>query len=123
MPIGLAGHDRFIVVTLVISYVTLVVGELVAQAARRCSGPRGGAGRSAAPLDRLATRHPAGDLVAVAVHRPRRAAARRRSRANGREAITEEELRGLVAAHESLTADERRLIDDVFDAGDRRSAR
>ena len=36
-----------------------------------------------------------------------------------REAITEEELRGLVAAHESLPADERKLIDDVFDAGDR----
>src|SRR6266516_3085071 len=37
----------------------------------------------------------------------------------GREAITEEELRGLVAAHESLTSDERRLIDDVFAAGER----
>jgi putative hemolysin len=39
-------------------------------------------------------------------------------RAN-RESITEEELRGLVAAHESLPADERKLIDDVFSAGDR----
>ena len=39
-------------------------------------------------------------------------------RAN-REAITEEELRGLVAAHESLTGDERKLIDDVFAAGER----
>lgn len=37
----------------------------------------------------------------------------------GGDAITEEELRGLVAAHESLTGEERRLIDDVFDAGDR----
>jgi putative hemolysin len=33
--------------------------------------------------------------------------------------ITEEELRGLVAAHESLTREERRLIDEVFEAGDR----
>ncbi len=33
--------------------------------------------------------------------------------------ITEEELRGLVAAHEALSADERRLIDDVFAAGER----
>ena len=39
-------------------------------------------------------------------------------RAN-REAITEEELRGLVAAHESLTGEERKLIDDVFAAGER----
>ena len=37
----------------------------------------------------------------------------------GGEAITEEELRDLVAAHESLTTDERRLIDEVFRAGDR----
>jgi putative hemolysin len=36
-----------------------------------------------------------------------------------REAITEEELRGMVAAHESLTKDERKLIDDVFAAGER----
>jgi putative hemolysin len=36
-----------------------------------------------------------------------------------RDAITEDELRGLVAAHESLTKDERKLIDDVFAAGER----
>jgi putative hemolysin len=36
-----------------------------------------------------------------------------------RDSISEEELRGLVAAHESLTTDERRLIDDVFAAGER----
>ena len=37
----------------------------------------------------------------------------------GREPISEDELRGLVAAHESLSSDERRLIDDVFAAGER----
>jgi putative hemolysin len=37
----------------------------------------------------------------------------------GREPITQDELRGLVAAHESLSSDERRLIDDVFAAGER----
>ena len=36
-----------------------------------------------------------------------------------REAITEQELRGLVASHESLTQDERKLIDEVFAAGER----
>ena len=36
-----------------------------------------------------------------------------------RETISEEELRGLVAAHESLTRDERKLIDEVFAAGER----
>ncbi len=37
---------------------------------------------------------------------------------SGREAISGEELRGMVAAHEELTHEERELIDDVFDAGD-----
>ena len=36
-----------------------------------------------------------------------------------RESISEDELRGLVAAHESLSKDERKLIDDVFAAGER----
>ena len=35
------------------------------------------------------------------------------------ESISQEELRDLVAAHESLSSDERRLIDEVFRAGDR----
>ena len=37
----------------------------------------------------------------------------------GKEQITGEELRGMVAAHEELTPTERDLIDDVFQAGDR----
>jgi putative hemolysin len=37
----------------------------------------------------------------------------------GREAITEEELRDIVAAHQSLSTEERKLIDEVFDAGER----
>jgi putative hemolysin len=35
------------------------------------------------------------------------------------ESISQEELRDLVTAHESLTSDERRLIGEVFRAGDR----
>lgn len=37
----------------------------------------------------------------------------------GKEQISGEELRGMVAAHEELTEAERELIDDVFNAGDR----
>lgn len=37
----------------------------------------------------------------------------------GKEQISGEELRGMVAAHEDLTHEERELIDDVFSAGDR----
>ncbi len=35
-----------------------------------------------------------------------------------REPITEEELRDLVSMHESLGEEERRIVEDVFDAGD-----
>src|SRR3712207_9463902 len=35
------------------------------------------------------------------------------------ESISQEELRDLVTAHESLSSDERRLIGEVFRAGDR----
>jgi putative hemolysin len=38
---------------------------------------------------------------------------------NSRESISGEELRGIVAAHEELSLEERELIGDVFDAGDR----
>ncbi len=34
----------------------------------------------------------------------------------GKEAISEEELRGLVAAHETLGVEERRILDEVFEA-------
>ena len=37
----------------------------------------------------------------------------------GKEQISGEELRGMVAAHEDLTTTERELIDDVFEAGER----
>jgi putative hemolysin len=37
----------------------------------------------------------------------------------GKEAISEEELRGLVAAHETLGVEERRILDEVFEASTR----
>jgi putative hemolysin len=37
----------------------------------------------------------------------------------GKQAISEEELRGLVAAHETLGAEERRILDEVFEASTR----
>lgn len=39
--------------------------------------------------------------------------------AAGKESISGEELRDMVAAHEELSSDERELIDDVFAAGER----
>ncbi len=119
--LGLAQHAAdaagFVTVVLVITYVTVVFGELVPKrlALQHVEGAAVGLG---APLDRfsrlsrpfiwflskstdLFVRLFGGDPLA------------------GREAITEEELRDMVSAHESLTGDERRLIDEVFSAGER----
>jgi putative hemolysin len=114
---SVAGPLAFVGITLVISYVSLVLGELVPKrlALQRSEGI---ALLFASPLDRLASAFRpliwllgrTGDgLVRLLGGDPN---------AN-RESISGEELRDLVAAHESLGRDERALIDDVFSAGDR----
>jgi putative hemolysin len=107
----------FIGVTLVISYVTLVIGELAPKrlALQRAEGM---AQRVAPMLDRFAALmrpviwflSKSTDVIVRALGGDPNV---------NREAITEEELRDLVAAHESLSSDERRLIDEVFAAGER----
>ena len=117
MSSGLAGPIGFIGVTLVISFVTLVVGELVP---KRLGLQRSeGTARLVSPtLDRLATAsRPVIWLLSRCTDLLVRLLGGDPN--TGRQAITEEELRGLVAAHESLSSDERRLIDDVFAAGER----
>jgi putative hemolysin len=114
---GLAGAVAIIGVTLLISFVTLVVGEL---APKRLALQRAeqAAGFFAPPLNRVAGffrpviwfLSKCTDVVVRLLGG---------DPGKGREPISEEELRGLVAAHESLTSDERRLIDDVFAAGER----
>jgi putative hemolysin len=114
---GLASVLGFIGVTVVISFVTLVIGELVPKrlALQR---PERVAGAFSPTLNRLSTicrpiiwllSRCTDGVVRLLGGDP----------TVGREAITEEELRGLVAAHETLTSDERRLIDEVFAAGER----
>src|SRR5579884_2115176 len=107
----------FFGVTLIISYVTIVIGELVP---KRLALQRVEATAVAtAPI-----------LAAVAtVSRPviwlLSATTNLLVRLLGgdplanRETITEAELRDLVTAHESLTRDERALIDEVFASGER----
>jgi len=114
---GLADVLALVLITLVISYVAIVVGELVP---KRLGLQRAeGTALLLAPfVDRFA------QLVRPVIWLLSRStdvvvrllgadpSARR-------EAITEEELRGLVASHESLSTDERKLIDEVFAAGER----
>jgi putative hemolysin len=107
----------FIAVTIAISYVSLVLGEL---APKRLGLQRAErvALIAAVPLDRIAT---AFRPVIWLLSRTTDLVVRLLGAdpAANRQAITEEELRGLVAAHESLTGDERKLIDQVFAAGER----
>jgi putative hemolysin len=107
----------FVLLLALITYLSLVFSELVPKriALQRAEG---WALIWAGPLDRLAT-----------VFRPVIWLLSRSTNlvvrlfgidpAEQRDAITEDELRGLVAQHESLTKDERKLIDDVFAAGER----
>jgi magnesium and cobalt exporter, CNNM family len=114
---GLAAATGVVGVTLIISFVTLVLGEL---APKRLGLQRAEQAATffAPPLSRLATFfRPVIWLLSVSTD----VVVRLLGGDPGarREPISEEELRGLVAAHESLTNDERRLIDDVFSAGER----
>ncbi|MDQ1690756.1 MAG: magnesium and cobalt exporter, family [Pseudonocardiales bacterium] len=113
----LAGVVGIVGVTLLISFVTLILGELVPkrlalqrpEAASLLFGPTlERMARVLRPVIWLLSRCTDG-VVRILGGDPKA----------GRDMISEEELRGLVAAHESLTSDERRLIDDVFAAGER----
>ncbi|MDQ6875204.1 MAG: hemolysin family protein [Actinomycetota bacterium] len=112
-----AGFLGVVGVTLVISFVTLVIGEL-APKRLGLQRPEGTARLLGPTLDRLASMaRPLIWLLSATTNGVVRLLGAD-PHAN-RDAITEEELRGLVAAHESLTRDERRLIDEVFAAGER----
>jgi putative hemolysin len=114
---GLASVIGFLGVTLVIAYVTLVVGEL---APKRIALQRTeGVALSVAPtLERFALlMRPVIWLLSISTNLVVRALGG--DPLLNREAISEEELRDLVSGHEALTSDERRLIDEVFEAGER----
>jgi putative hemolysin len=107
----------FIAVTLVITYLSLVVSEL---APKRIALQRAEAiSLLAAPtLDRVARlARPVIWLLSRSTDVVVRLAGADPDAA--RDTISEEELRGIVAAHETLGPEERQLIADVFEAGER----
>jgi putative hemolysin len=117
LPDAAAETLALVGLTLAIAYASLVLGELVpkrfalqrAQTVALLVGPH---------LDRFATlMRPVVWLLSVstdAVVRLLGGDPTARS-----EVMTEEELRDMVVAHESLEDDERRILNDVFDASDR----
>ncbi len=107
----------FLVVTLTIAYVTLVVGELAPKriALQRAAGT---AAALAPTLDRFARlMRPVIWLLSVSTDLVVRLLGG--DPRISRETISEGELRDLVTGHEALSREERRLIDEVFEAGER----
>jgi putative hemolysin len=107
----------FLIVTIVITLVTLVIGEL---APKRLGLQRAEAAAKlfAGPLEVLARiSRPVIWFLSIATDGVVRLLGGDPDLT--RTAISESELRDLVAAHESLSSDERRLIEDVFAAGER----
>ncbi|HYO42423.1 MAG TPA: hemolysin family protein, partial [Candidatus Limnocylindrales bacterium] len=116
VPEGLAETTAFIASTMLIAYLSLVLGELVPKRLALAKA-ESLALVVAIPLDVIARiSRPFVWLLSVSTNAIVRIFGLDPSSA--REAITGEELRGMVAAHADLTAEERELIDDVFDAGD-----
>ncbi len=114
---GLAGTLALVLVTIGISYLSLVVGELTPKrlALQRAEGF---SLLVAAPLNAIATlSRPVIWLLSKSTDLLVRLLGGD-PKVSG-ESISQEELRDLVAAHESLSSDERRLIDEVFRAGER----
>ena len=114
---GASDTVALIALTLVIAYLSLVLGELTPKrlAMQR---PAKVARAVGSAVDRLASlMTPVIWLLSVSTDTVVRLLGQD-PRAKG-EAVTDEELRDLVATHPDLPEDERRLIDDVFDAGDR----
>lgn len=114
---GFADVLALVVVTIAISYVSLVLGELVPKRLALQRAERV-AQFVATPVDRVAIMFRpliwllsrSTDVVVRIFGGDPNAA---------KESISSEELRDLVAAHEALGNDERRLINDVFNARER----
>jgi putative hemolysin len=117
MTAGWAGPVAFLAVTICITFVSLILGELAPKRIGLQRAPR--VALVAAPLlDRIATlarpvvwllTECTNLVVAVLGGDPR----------VGRQAMTEQELRELVVGSQSLSADERQIVSEVFDAGKR----
>ena len=114
---GVAQTLAFVVITVLIAYLSLVLGELVPKriALQRVEKV---ALFAAAPIDFIA-RLFRPFIVALSFSTNVIVRIFGIDPTAGKESISEEELRDLVAGHEELSEDERNLIDDVFEAGER----
>jgi len=117
VPAGLADVLALVLITLVISYFSIVLSELTAKrlALQR---PVGIALNLAPAVDWMArASKPLILLLSVSTDFVVRLLGGDPKAA--RERITEEELRHLVSSHDTLSLEERQIVEDVFQAGDR----
>ncbi|MCC2317665.1 hemolysin family protein [Cellulomonas chengniuliangii] len=117
LPSALADTSALVLLTLVIAYLSLVLGEL---APKRIALQRSAqvALLVGPPLDRFASAmRPVIWLLSRSTDLVVRALGG--NPAARSEAMTEEELRDLVVAHEALPEDERQILTDVFSASRR----
>ena len=114
---GWASALSLIIVTVVISYFTLVLGEL-APKRLALQRPEKAAMLAAPTLDRISMlARPLVWLLSRSINLVVRILGG--DPAAGRGVMTEEELRDLVAGHQALSADERHIVGEVFNAGKR----
>ncbi|CAA9436363.1 MAG: Hemolysins and related proteins containing CBS domains [uncultured Quadrisphaera sp.] len=113
-----AGTVALVAVTILVSYASLVLGELVPK--RLALQKTEPISLAVAPvLDRVASvTRPVVWVLGVSTNAVVRLLGLD-PRAD-RDEVSEEELREMVSSHGELADDERRVIDDVFDAADRR---
>jgi putative hemolysin len=117
VPEGLAEPLALVVITLVITYLSIVFSELVPKRLALQNAER--TSLLVAPvLDRVASVfRPLIWLLSTSTNAVVRLFGGDPNAQ--RESISEEELRDIVAGHEQLGREERQLIEDVFEAGDR----
>jgi putative hemolysin len=117
MTPGWAGPVAFFAVTIVITFFSLILGELAPKRIGLQRAP--GLALLAAPLlDRIATL--ARPVVWLLIQSTNLVVATLGGDPRvGRQSMTEAELRELVTEHQSLSQDERHIVGEVFDAGKR----
>jgi putative hemolysin len=116
-PAGLAGSAAFVGVTAFISYLSLVLGELVP---KRLALQRGeGIALFVSPVLEVVARvsRPVVWLLSVSTNLIVRVLGL--DPHQGREEVTEEELRDIVRTHQDLDVEERRVLTDVLGAANR----
>ena len=117
MSAGWAGPVSFVVVTICITFFSLILGELAPKRIGLQRAPR--LALLAAPLlDRIATlARPVVWLLTVTTNLV--VAVLGGDPRIGRQAMTEQEVRELVTSTQTLSQDERQIVGEVFDAGKR----